>query len=137
MRILQTGLVAACALALSVDAFGAGDDFPGRLVRLARAGSHRAEAGDLVVIVLASNPSTGPANPAAKLKVEVRGEGLAKKAIVVFAPPARPLPGAPGEIQAYLPAEGEGDATVIVTPIDGKGEAGQPIEYRVKVSATR
>lgn len=134
-KIASWAIVGFLTMIASASAVVAQDGIPSQLVKLTKAGSYDATTGDLVVITFASNPSTGPANPAANLKVEVKGSGLAKKVIVVFAPPARPVPGASGEIHAYLATEGAGDATVTVTPINGIGKAGTPVTYKVKVSA--
>lgn len=127
LRVVACLLLAGCGAA-----FGA--DSPGELKRLTRSGTYDVNAGDLIVIAVPSNPSTGPANPAANLKVDVKGKALAAKAYIVFAPPARPIPGAPGEVQAYIAVEGEGEATVAVTLINGKGDEGDTLNFKIKAS---
>lgn len=126
-------LLATGVLAMTCGAAHAQDE-PGQLHRLTKPGAYQAAPGDLIVVAMQSNPSTGPANPAAKLKVEVKGTGLAAKSYVVFVPPAKPIPGAPGEIHAYVPVDAVGNATLTVTPISGTGQAGRPMEFTIKVS---
>ncbi|AGA28448.1 protease inhibitor I42 family protein [Singulisphaera acidiphila] len=126
-------LATACLLATSWGiAYGAEHEL-GRLERIVKSGEYTAASGDLVEISVPSNPSTGPSNPAAKLKVSVHGDHL-KKVGVYFAPPAKPLPGAPGEIRAYLTAHGNGTSKVTVTPISGSGQEGTPLEITLKVA---
>ncbi len=111
------------------------DGYPGELLRHTESASFEAAPGDLILVAVPSNPSTGPNNPAAKLKVEIEGTGLSQKSYVVQAPPARPRPGAPGEIQAYVPVEAPGSATLTVTPISGNGQPGKPLVFKVTVAA--
>jgi len=108
------------------------DDEPGQLKRLTRSGSVRASVGDMIDIAVPSNASI--ASTTMNLKVAVSGSGLASKAYVVFAPPARPVPGAGGELHAFIPAEKEGDATVAVTLVNGKGESGHTLNFKIKVT---
>lgn len=111
----------------------AGEKMPGDLKRMDKPGNYEAFVGDLLVISMQSNPSTGPDNPAANLRVKVKGDA-AKAVTVVFAPPAKPKPGASGRVQAYLVAEKVGAATIEVTPIKGNGQPGEAKEYKVTVS---
>jgi|GEM_PF-4364238 len=108
---------------------------PGLLHRLTRSASREAAPGDLLVVALPSNPSTGPNNPAARLKVEIDGTGLSAKTYVVLTPPTPRMPGARGEIQAYIPVESAGNATLTVTPISGQGKPGKPLVFKITVAA--
>jgi hypothetical protein len=129
LALWTTGaLVLACGMARA-------EGEPGLLLRLTKSVSCEASPGDMIVVAVPSNPSTGPNNPAAKLKVEVEGAGLSAKTYVVSTPPAPRRPGAPGEIQAYVPVEGPGNATLTVTPISGKGKPGKPLVFKVTVAA--
>ncbi len=105
---------------------------PGQLLQLAQPGEYRAAAGDLLVVDLKSNPSTGPHNPAANLRSKLTGDAV-RLVTVVFVPPAKPIPGAPGRIQAYFVAEKPGRATLQVTPIQGNRQPGSPLEFQVLV----
>lgn len=126
-------LAMACLVATSWGVAYGDEDSPGHVERIVKSGEYMAASGDLVEIAVASNPSTGPSNPAAKLKVSVHGDHL-KKVGVYFAAPARQIPGAPGEIRAYLTAHGDGTSKVTVTPISGTGQEGTPLEITVKVA---
>lgn len=137
-RTVLTVAIAILSLGLAERAAMAADDSlpaPGQVVPLAKPGAYQASPGDLLVVDLKSNPSTGPYNPAANLRAKV--EGTAVRAVtVVFVPPAKPMPGAPGRIQAYFVAQQPGPATLVVTPIQGNGQPGQAMEFKVVV-ATR
>ena len=120
-------------LALSCG-LAAAQDEPGRLHRLTEAGNYDAQVGDMIEVALDSNPSTGPANPNAKLIVEISGQGLGKKAHVVFQAPTRPIPGAGGHILAFVPAESVGHAVMTVKPISGTGKEGEALVFKINVS---
>lgn len=111
----------------------AADNTPGQVHRVVKSGEYPASKDDLVEIAVSSNPSLGPSNPAAKLKLEVSGDGL-KKVGIYYAPPARAIPGAAGELRAYLTADENGTAKVKVTPINGGGQEGTPLEFTFKVA---
>jgi hypothetical protein len=124
----------ACAMLLATCAVAEDDvvQETAQIHWLSKPGPCQAAVGDLIVVTMTSNPSTGPSNPAAKLKTVV--EGTAVRAVtVVFVPPARPMPGAPGKIRAYFVAEKPGRAVVRVTPISGARQPGRPWEFNVSV----
>lgn len=121
-------LMSACGLAHA-------EDYPGLLHKLTKPGFYEVSPGDMIVVAVPSNFSTGPNNPAAKLKVEVEGTGLLVKTYVVRTQPTPRMPGAPGEIQAYVPVEAPGNATLTVTPISVQGKSGKPLVFKVAVVA--
>ena len=123
-----------CVVLLAVVAMASNDagGGPGRIRWLSKPGECKAAVGDLIVVTMASNPSTGPNNPAANLKAKVEGEAV-RLVTVVYVPPAKPMPGAPGRIQAYFVAEKTGDALVHVTPISASGQPGKPWEIKLFV----
>jgi hypothetical protein len=106
---------------------------PAQIHWLSKPGPCSAAVGDLLVVTMTSNPSTGPYNPAANLKATVAGTAV-RLVTVVYVPPARPVPGAPGKIQAFFLAEKSGSALLRVTPISGSGQPGKPWEFKVSVA---
>jgi hypothetical protein len=127
--LLTTGvLLFACGAARA-------QDYPGLLHRLTKSVSYEASPGDLILVAVPADFLAGPDNPAARLKVEIEGTGLSKKPYVVRTLPTPRTPKVPGEIQAYVPVEGPGSATLTVTPISGKDKAGKPLVIKVSVAA--
>jgi len=129
-------IAVACALSLASLALGADDVLrePAQIHWLSKPASCSTAVGDLIVVTMTSNPSTGPYNPAAHLTTAVQGTAV-RAVTVVFVPPAKPMPGAPGKIQAYFVAEKIGDAVLRVTPISGSRQPGKPWEFKVSVRA--
>jgi hypothetical protein len=105
---------------------------PAQLKRLTKPGDYRVHARDLLLFSVESNPSTGPSNPAANLKAKVTGEAV-KYVSTVFVPPAKPIPGAPGRLQAFFLAERPGNATIEITLINGQGVPGDPATFKIMV----
>lgn len=108
-------------------------DYPGMFFRLTKSGKCQASPGDLILVAVPADFLAGPDNSANRLKVEIEGTGLSKKPYVVRTLPTPRTPEVPGEIQAYVPVEGPGNATLTVTPISGKDKPGKPLIIKVTV----
>lgn len=136
MKLASTGVVVGMLLGMALGPMAFADEKevnkPGHLHRFVSAGSYTVGEGDVIEIAVASNPSTGPNNTASNLKVKVKGDNV-KKFGIVYVPPTNPIPGAPGEVRAYLGAEDEGEATVKVIPINGMGKEGKPLVFKFQI----
>jgi hypothetical protein len=107
---------------------------PGRLLRLDREGSYTVRAGDLILVALDQHPPDGRDFPNGYLKVIPKGKGLSANSYVVTATPAIPS-GNGDEIQAYIPVESEGEATLTVVSYFGSSlEESGTLEYEIKIT---
>lgn len=127
-------LLAAVVL-LSASGAAQAQEYPGLFFRYTKSGNCQASPGDLILVAFQADFLAGPDNSASRLKVEIEGSGLSKKHYVVRTLPTPRTPKVPGEIQAYVPVEGPGDAKLTVTPISGKDKPGKPVVIKVSVVA--
>lgn len=125
----------AAAVALSASGAAQAQEYPGLLHRLTRSVSYQDSPGDMILVPFQADFLADLDNSASSLKVEIEGTGLSKKHYVLRTPPTPRTPKVPGEIQAYIPVEGPGDAKITVTPISGKDKLGKPVIIKVSVAA--
>jgi hypothetical protein len=137
MLKFRIALFAVACMALFVACTFAADlKEPGELMSVQKPGDYKAAVGDLLIVSMESNGSLGPANPAANLEVKTDGESV-KKVAVVLHRPAKPMPGAPSTIEAYLLCEKTGDCSITITPVKGDKKPGKALEFKVKVAEKR